>query len=231
MQEANIFPKQGQENKAGCRLFALLFLPLARPTGLTRWLPPSEPKHLGSDRALSQRHQNQNERQAGGVTGFNEPNKTSQTRQEPLRWPGGVPRLWHAVRGGLQEPASGPPSGPWRPRSLAARGRSRARPLHPPREFPLTTTLLAPPPHPGLRESPPEAKASTARLTKGQGHPGRPPPPLAPMRPPEAGGVLGLRQATLNPIWQLRLPFLWKAQRPGAAASAWEPGAMGHILA
>lgn len=34
----------------------------ARPTGLTHWLPPSEPEHLGGDRALSQRHQNQNER-------------------------------------------------------------------------------------------------------------------------------------------------------------------------
>lgn len=92
-----LLPNRGKENKVGCGLFALLFLPLGSPHRSDPLTASLRAEHLGGDRALSQRHQNQDEKQAGGVLGFNKPHKTSQAFREPLcrpRW--GASALSHS---------------------------------------------------------------------------------------------------------------------------------------
>lgn len=144
----------------------------AHPTGLTRWLPLSEPKHLGGDRALSQRHQNQNERQAGGVTGFNKPSKASCAFHDPLCKPGGVPWLCHTA--GVSPPRSGPRD-PGGPRALLAEV-GQGRDLSSSRVLPLPTTHLAASPKSWALSISPYAKALKTNADREPRLPGTPPP-------------------------------------------------------
>lgn len=72
-----LFPNQGKENRIGCGLFALLFLPLGSPhrsDTLPACLSPGPSTwEVAGPRVKGMKHRD--EKQAGGVRGFNKPRK------------------------------------------------------------------------------------------------------------------------------------------------------------
>lgn len=191
-----LFPNQGKENKVGCGLFALLLLPLSSPHRSDPLTTSLRAEHLGGDRALSQRHQNQDEKQAGGVIGFNKPNKTSHAFHERLCRPqSSATALSHSrCQSSAHQPAAHLQT-PRAPRSTGRGGaRARSPPPPPHRTFPLTTTHLAASRTVWAPTISPDARTAEAHTDKG---PRLPTAPLPWQMPPEPAYEPGVQTGNI----------------------------------
>lgn len=199
-----LFPNQGKEDRVGCGLFALLLLLLSSPHRSDPLTASLRAEHLGGDRALSQRHQNQDEKQAGGVIGFNKPNKTSHAFHEPLCRPqSSATALSHSR---CQSSAHRPAAHLQTLRAPRSTGRGGARARSPPPHRPVCSLLQPhtwqPPTRSGLQASPLMPGPRRLTLTKSQGCPQLPCPGRGPQNQPVS---LGFRQVTFSPIQLLSL--------------------------
>lgn len=132
-------------------------------------------EHLGGDRALSQRHQNQDEKQAGGVIGFNKPNKTSHAFHEPLCRPqSSATALSHSRCESSERPPAAHLRTPKAREALAEAGRGQG--LSSPACSLLQPQAWQPPACSRLRASPLTPGPQRLTLTKGQAVRGSPAP-------------------------------------------------------